>query len=598
MTQAFPGISNENSFFSEHYLTSQFAGDRRDWERRANLDNGDAPNWRQLQRLFHQSRHEHAIELQESKLPRSAGEFQHALLTALGYERQRTTQVLTLRDRPAAIPTLARVAGLEDTDALLILEAREPGGEEGWGQDPLSLTYDPRLYATDDLALPDIGQSLRDIINASVFAQTRPPRWVMVMTLAQVVLLDRYKWDEERLLHFDLEIVLSQPQATSWNALRSLLHRESLVPEGEARGMELFDEESRRHAQGVSTDLKYALREAVEILGNAAIEQLMAKRRQERRAIWDGPEAINPSQLTQECLRTLYRLLFLFYLEAQPNLGSDSLRAPVYQAGYSLETLRDVEMTRLSGDDDTWFLHESLKTLLHFVREGTPYKDKVLLQDSEEITHHDFTMEPVEAELFDSSQTPLLDTVRIPDRVWCRILESLSLSRPGKQGRGRISYAQLGVNQLGAVYESLLSFTGFFAREEMVEVKRAQDPNPDLLDRGWFVTRSQIREYETDEIVYDGNESRIFPAGTFIYRMTGYDREGSASYYTPESLTRSTVKYALQQLTIQSADQVLNIRICEPAMGSAAFLIEAVNQLADLYLKRKQQELRRTIGSR
>ena len=43
MTQAFPGISNENSFFSDHYLTTQFAGDRRDWERRVNLDNGDTP---------------------------------------------------------------------------------------------------------------------------------------------------------------------------------------------------------------------------------------------------------------------------------------------------------------------------------------------------------------------------------------------------------------------------------------------------------------------------------------------------------------------------------------------------------------------------
>ena len=205
-------------------------------------------------------------------------------------------------------------------------------------------------------------------------------------------------------------------------------------------------------------------------------------------------------------------------------------------------------------------------------------------------------MEPIDAELFESSQTPLLDTVRIPDRVWRRILELLSLSRPGKQGRGRISYAQLGVNQLGAVYEGLLSYTGFFAREEMVEVKRAQDSNPDMLDRAWFVPKTQIGGYEESEIVYDGNEPRIYPAGTFIYRLTGYGREEGASYYTPETLTRSTVKYALQQLTIPSADHVLGIRICEPAMGSAAFLIEAVNQLTDLYLEKKQQELQQTIA--
>ena len=358
-------------------------------------------------------------------------------------------QVVTLQDRSVTVPTLARVARSEDSDALWVLEVREPGGESGWGQDPLSVNYDSRLYDTIDLTLPQEDQSLRDIINAGIYGQTRPPRWVLVMTLAKVVLLDRFKWDEERLLHFDLEIVLSQPQAASWNAMRSLLHRESLVPEGETRGIERFDEESRRHAQGVSTDLKYALREAVELLGNAAIEQLTEKRCQQRRAIWEGQETINPAQLTQECLRYLYRLLFLFYVEAQPNLGSDALRAPVFQAGYSLETLRDLEMTQLVGEEDTWFLHESLKTLIRFVREGTPYLDKVLLQGPETVTHHDFRMEPIDAELFESSQTPLLDMVCIPDRVWRRILELLSLSRPGKQGRGRISYAQLGVNQLG-----------------------------------------------------------------------------------------------------------------------------------------------------
>ena len=596
MTQAFPGISNENSFFSDHYLTSQFAGDRRDWERRVNLDYGASPSWRQLQRLFYRSRHAYARERLEKSLPQAAGEFQVAFLKALGFDRQISIKVVTLQDRSVTVPTLARVARSEDSDALWVLEAREPGGESGWGQDPLSVTYDSRLYDTSDLALPQEDQSLRDIINAGIYGQTRPPRWILVMTLAQVVLLDRYKWDEERLLRFDLEIVLSQPQADSRNAMRSLLHRESLVPEGDTRGIERFDEESRRHAQGVSTDLKYALREAVELLGNAAIEQLMVKRRQQRRAIWEGQEAINPAQLTQECLRYLYRLLFLFYVEAQPNLGSDALRAPVFQVGYSLETLRDLEMTQLVGGEDTWFLHESLKTLFRFVREGTPYLDKALLQGPEAVTHHDFRMEPIDAELFESSQTPLLDMVSIPDRVWRRILELLSLSRPGKQGRGRISYALLGVNQLGAVYEGLLSYTGFFAKEEMVEVKRAQDSNPDMLDRAWFVPKSQIQEYEEREIVYDGNDPRIYPAGTFIYRLTGYGREEGASYYTPETLTRSTVKYALQQLTVPSADHVLGIRICEPAMGSAAFLIEAVNQLADLYLERKQKELSQTIA--
>lgn len=62
-------------------------------------------------------------------------------------------------------------------------------------------------------------------------------------------------------------------------------------------------------------------------------------------------------------------------------------------------------------------------------------------------------------------------------------------------------------------------------------------------------------------------------------------------------LTKSLVKYTLKErLTSDvTADDILNLTVCEPAMGSAAFLNEAVNQLAEAYLTRKQQELGQRI---
>ncbi len=87
--------------------------------------------------------------------------------------------------------------------------------------------------------------------------------------------------------------------------------------------------------------------------------------------------------------------------------------------------------------------------------------------------------------------------------------------------------------------------------------------------------------------------------------MAGRDREKSASYYTPEVLTRSLVKYALKELFKEQidpisdphakADAILNLTVCEPAMGSAAFLNEAINQLAEAYLFHKQQAEGRRI---
>ena len=60
-----------------------------------------------------------------------------------------------------------------------------------------------------------------------------------------------------------------------------------------------------------------------------------------RRGVWiDGPE------LSRECLRYMYRLLFLFYAEADPRLNLLDLRNPVYATGYSLEALRDLSLSR------------------------------------------------------------------------------------------------------------------------------------------------------------------------------------------------------------------------------------------------------------
>ena len=119
----------------------------------------------------------------------------------------------------------------------------------------------------------------------------------------------------------------------------------------------------------------------------------------------------------------------------------------------------------------------------------------------------------------------------------------------------------------------------------------------DALATAYFVPQRDLPQYADDEQVHDRDDQnrlklRIHKRGTFIYRLAGRDRQKSASYYTPESLTRTVVKHALRELVTDAtpADDILNITVCEPAMGSAAFLNEAVNQLAQTYLERKQRE--------
>ena len=172
-----------------------------------------------------------------------------------------------------------------------------------------------------------------------------------------------------------------------------------------------------------------------------------------------------------------------------------------------------------------------------------------------------------------------------------------------------MSYAQLGINQLGAVYEALLSFRGFFATEDLYEVHKKGEESS-ALDTGYFVNAEALEQYTDDEKVYDRNAAgqqqlRKFEKGCFIYRMAGRDRQKSASYYTPEVLTQCLVKYALKELFKEQLDplpddkararHLLNLTVCEPAMGSAAFLNEAVNQLADKYLELMQSARKERI---
>jgi type II restriction/modification system DNA methylase subunit YeeA len=318
-------------------------------------------------------------------------------------------------------------------------------------------------------------------------------------------------------------------------------------------------------------------------------------------------------------LRYLYRLLFLFYIEARPELGYAPLKSEAYRLGYSLESLRELEMVPLTTLEaqEGFYIHESLQLLFHLVFHG--FEPSKQLQHELGVggpAHHTFDMVPLKSHLFDPSRTPILNKCRFRNGVLQQIIHLLSLSsgkgqksRYGKyQRRGRISYAQLGINQLGAVYEGLLSYSGFFVTEEggLYEVKKA-DEEYDELQNAYFVPASTLQHYSDDEKYIPQSDPdhsgkivkrlKHYPRGTFIYRLAGRHREKSASYYTPEVLTQCVVKYALKELLKdKSTDDILRLTVCEPAMGSGAFLNEAINQLAEAYLKAKQIETGVQLG--
>lgn len=593
------GITNQNEFYTHHYLTAILENDLRgllgQWEEKEK-NAGIKPPYDRLARL---NKDYFALRNQMERLRRHEErlscqrEFFSDLLDVLGFS---FTPDLKELDSGFMLPIVGEVRKKNGAPDLWIIEAVSPVSED---TDPLECAFIPPQYGDieSDRMLPD--SPLSDIITKQVFTLAEPPRWIILLSFSHAILLDRSKWNERRFLRFDLAEILGRRVPATLRAVAALLHRESICPEDGISLLDTLDENSHKHAFAVSEDLKYSAREAVELLGNEAVFYIRQKRKEG--VFGDrGGETLDAAQLTRECLRYLYRLLFIFYIEARPELGYAPMNSEEYRTGYSLDSLRDLELNLLSEESsrDGYFIHESLQTLFRLIFDGFNYEEKtgaLALEEQRPVFH----LHPLNTHLFDPARTPILNGVKFRNGVLQKVIELLSLSRAGKghQRRGRISYAQLGINQLGAVYEGLLSYTGFFAETDLYEVKKA-GTEVNELEPAFFVNAEDFRQYEDSERVYNPDGTfRIYPRGTFIYRLAGRNREKTASYYTPEVLTRCLVKYALKELLKdKTADEILKLSICEPAMGSAAFLNETINQLAEAYLERKQKELGETIS--
>jgi hypothetical protein len=437
-----------------------------------------------------------------------------------------------------------------------------------------------------------------DLATKILFGIAEPPRFLLFIGMNQIALIDRNKWNEKRYLQFELEEIFSRREETTLQAMAVLLHRNNLCPDAGAVLLDELDANSQRHAAGVSEDLKYALRESIELLGNEVLYDLKHRKGRDL-----DTEPVDAGQLTLECLRYMYRMLFILFIESRPELGYAPIKAQSYQSAYSLESLRDIAdkiRDDLNEVGNGYYLHETLSKLYELIYNGYPKHEDHDIDYSSDMSLNDmFIIAPLKAHIFDPEYTKMITDARLRNSVLLRIIELMSLTqnknrRNGR--RGRISYANLGINQMGSVYEALLSYRGFIAEHTLFEVKRAGDSFSEL-DVGYFVSEEDLNQYTEDERVrYEQGENtgklRRYEKGTFIYRLAGREREKSASYYTPEVLTKCLVKYALKELLEnKSADDILDLTICEPAMGSAAFLNEAINQLAEAYLDKKQKEL-------
>ncbi|MGN9768419.1 class I SAM-dependent DNA methyltransferase [Micromonospora sp. SD12] len=616
---SFESLTNRGEYLSAHYLaeilpTTLKGGLLKQWaEREKSGEQTPRTRLRRMRRPFFDAK----TELTDVDFfdPERLRKHHRDVLEALGFDPQpqtvtveRTGQEYEVRVAHAELEAAHGIVALDCGWAVDTEAAQDPDGA-GRLLDPLTLS------STETI---ETGAKLASLL----FAADSPKlRYVLILSGGVVTLADRTVWGEGRYLAVSLDTAYARNDDKELDVVAALFGADSLRPPAEGGTEPLADlvAGSRQHAVGVSSELREGLKVSVELIANEVLDQI-------RRAGYQPQQVMALDELAKElgreALRYLYRILFLLYAEARPELGVLPVNDPQYVEGYSLARLGDLVSRRMAPSaEGSYHLYESLDLLFRMVNDGHRPRGGAAV-DEKASEGEGLRFEPMKSDLFlpektkligrlipepdaddmDDADAPKIDT-RLRNKVLYEVLRRLMLTKGGKKRRGGfISYAQLGINQLGAVYEGLMSYTGFVATEQLYEVAKNGDPK----DGSWMIPASKADEYDDNVFVYKedpytGVRSRVsYQPGQFVYRLAGRDRQTSASYYTPQSLTEVTVQLALkyrldQDGTVTPARELLDWTICEPALGSGAFLNEAINQVAAEYLRRRQKEREITL---
>ncbi|MBQ1059835.1 MULTISPECIES: class I SAM-dependent DNA methyltransferase [Micromonospora] len=612
---SFEALTNRGEYLSAHYLaeilpTTLKGGLLKQWaEREKAGDQTPRTGLRGLRRPYFDAKTELADD--DFFDPERLRKLHQELLKALGFEPQ--PQTITVERAGQEHQITVAHAELTSAHGIVALDC-------GWAVDA-EAAQDPddagRLLAPVTLSgteTIDTGAKLASWLFA---ADDPKPRYVLILSGGVVTLADRTAWGEGRYLAVSLDTAYARNDDREYDVVAALFGADSLRPPAEGGTEPLADlvAGSRQHAVGVSGELREGLKVSVELIANEVLDRI-------RQAGYQPQDVMELDELARalgrEALRYLYRILFLLYAEARPELGVLPVNDREYVEGYSLARIGDLVSRKLAPSAEGGFhLYESLDLLFRMVNDGHRPRAGAEVDDKAS-EGEGLRFEPMKSDLFLREKTKLIGRLLAPDsddeddpdaatidtrlrnKVLYQVLRRLMLTKGAKRRRGGfISYAQLGINQLGAVYEGLMSYTGFVATEQLYEVAKNGDPK----DGSWMIPASKADEYDDNVFVYKedpytGVRSRVsYAPGAFVYRLAGRDRQTSASYYTPQSLTEVTVQLALkyrldQDGTVTPARELLDWTICEPALGSGAFLNEAINQVAAEYLRRRARELK------
>ena len=390
-------------------------------------------------------------------------------------------------------------------------------------------------------------------------------------------------------------------------ALHMLLSADRLFVQPTKQRLPAILADSRKYQNVVSTELADQVLEALYEL----VRGFQAADEQTSRKLLAEVLAANPDQVYAGLLTVLMRLVFVLYAEDRNLLSTD----PIYTNFYSVTGLFD----RLRADegryhdtmDQRYGAWAQLLTLFRLIYSGG--------------SHGALRIPARSGYLFDPDRYKFLegrhntaDQPEVPlvaDGVVFRVLSKL-LILDGE----RLNYRTLDVEQIGSVYEAMMGFTLSVAEGSSIAIKPVKRQNAPATinleallavkpaDRAKWLkehTNQKLLGQALEALKAAGSQEELLaaldkkiartvtpnvvPKGAMVLQPSDA-RRTSGSNYTPRSLTepivRTTLGPVLEQLGEQpTPEQILELNVCDPAMGSGAFLVEVCRQLGDELVK-------------
>ena len=437
--------------------------------------------------------------------PTAPGESDRARLAAAAWRQRAALLGPTSTPRALLQSAAAPLCAALGFEAPSAIEPAEPG---------IAATLRAGGAAVALLVMP-WGETLDPLWRLAITqAVKRGASWCLVFDGLRLRVVDARRIYGRRHVEFDLDLALDHPEAFA--LLLAIAGAPALSLESsDARSLHALVAASDRHAAGVSR----SLRDGVLAASAELLEALVCRRTTARHGA--GPAAgrrpvASLDAAFEQALTIVYRILFLLFAEARALVP---VWHPIYRESYSLEALRDAADRAVPAPG----LWDALRAIARLAHAGCRAGD--------------LRVTPFNGRLFAPSRTPLAERADLDDGAARKAVVALS-TRPAadRAGRERIAYRDLGVEQLGAVYETLLDY----------------EPRSD---------------------------------GRRISLETGSGlRKATGTFYTPQSIADYVVRRTLAPLVAGAApDVLLRLRVVDPAMGSGAFLVAACRYLAAAY---------------